>query len=1001
MMCCPVSEFRVALILSDSRLLIWELKTIDYQDSSLVSQSPLFTPGAPVVEQPMAGDGVPSAVTSLLPNPNLSVPKLSMDGIIGHSQSFLTEHQTNLAHRHGVLLKFVLTRLLNGVAAPPLIIRMCPPLTTKNWAVYEPLLAVGTSSGVIQVYNISSGLLVKELSIHMTSVRGIEWVSLHSFLSYAYPTPGQSGVVKNELLLTDIQTGKSVGYRSNRDEESPIEMLRVSYLKQYFVVLFKNKPFELWDLRSGTLLRQMPKNFPHVTALEWSPAHFSKSLKKKSGQGHETTSSQPQSQVELTSSGSAVMDPVSRSEPRQAGGSSSSVREHFVFTDNNGLLYHFILEGNMLKDGSKIPPDGSMGSITSIAWKAETLVLADVDGNLNLWDLKARLSRAVATHRGWIRKIRFAPGRGNMKLLVLFADGADIWDTKDVERISSVKCPKDMSKISDVDWAASDRPVLVSVDGIIRITDLKFSQGSSPLEDGQLTEPFFCPHLLAPKVALTLKCLLQHQPWNKEYRLHLEETDENADVAKAVNDQLELIDRTGSTVKPRTGSTVKPRTGSTVKPRAGSTVKPRAGSTVKPRAGSTVKPRAGSTVKPEQDQLLNPEQDQLLNPEQDQLLNPEQDQLLNLEQDQLLNLEQDQLLNLAGSTVKPRTGSTVKPRTGSTVKPRTGSTVKPRTGSTVKPRTGSTRIPRSSSSLSSGDLFFPSTPGKESHDLLLLDESQGHSDQDKAINWSFLKDKPLEICHDLLCDNDTFQKYQLERINIHDSKRATYDHTKKCVENLIYLGQTDRAVQLLLETESENEHYYADCIKACLVASIRSSGASQSTIKLVATNLIASGQLTEGVQLLILIDKGLDACRYLQDHGHWDQASWLAKSMLDYSECSEILKRWSDHLCSPQVNLKSVAVLVLLSLGQFSKVLRLLYNMRHFDRAALFAEACDEFGLLDNNQEMKSLKELIFLEYGRYLLHLGNHKACDHYCHLAGDKGKQLMADVNSAVYSN
>ena len=34
-----------------------------------------------------------------------------------------------------------------------------------------------------------------------------------------------------------------------------------------------------------------------------------------------------------------------------------------------------------------------MGSITSIAWKAETLVLGDVDGNLNLWDLKARVSR--------------------------------------------------------------------------------------------------------------------------------------------------------------------------------------------------------------------------------------------------------------------------------------------------------------------------------------------------------------------------------------------------------------------------------------------------------------------------------------------------------------------------------------------------------------------------------------------------------------------------------
>lgn len=83
------------------------------------------------------------------------------------------------------------------------------------------------------------------------------------------------------------------------------------------------------------------------------------------------------------------------------------------------------------------------------------------------------------------------------------------------------------------------------------------------------------------------------------------------------------------------------------------------------------------------------------------------------------------------------------------------------------------------------------------------------------------------------------------------------------------------------------------------MATIRSSGASQSTIKLVATNLIANGRLSgnwhpsfiggdalsicclcvdvEGVQLLCLIDKGLDACRYLQSYDEWDQAAWLAK----------------------------------------------------------------------------------------------------------------------------
>lgn len=33
----------------------------------------------------------------------------------------------------------------------------------------------------------------------------------------------------------------------------------------------------------------------------------------------------------------------------------------------------------------------------------------------------------------------------------------------------------------------------------------------------------------------------------------------------------------------------------------------------------------------------------------------------------------------------------------------------------------------------------------------------------------------------------------------------------------------------------------------------------------------------EGVQLLCLIDKGLDACRYLQAYGYWETAAWLAK----------------------------------------------------------------------------------------------------------------------------
>lgn len=35
--------------------------------------------------------------------------------------------------------------------------------------------------------------------------------------------------------------------------------------------------------------------------------------------------------------------------------------------------------------------------------------------------------------------------------------------------------------------------------------------------------------------------------------------------------------------------------------------------------------------------------------------------------------------------------------------------------------------------------------------------------------------------------------------------------------------------------------------------------------------------VAEGVQLLCLIDKAADACRYLQTYGEWNRAAWLAK----------------------------------------------------------------------------------------------------------------------------
>ena len=55
-------------------------------------------------------------------------------------------------------------------------------------------------------------------------------------------------------------------------------------------------------------------------------------------------------------------------------------------------------------------------------------------------------------------------------------------------------------------------------------------------------DPIFCPHLLPPKAALTLKLMLQHQPWNEKFILQLEETEDNADIHQTVSDQLDILD---------------------------------------------------------------------------------------------------------------------------------------------------------------------------------------------------------------------------------------------------------------------------------------------------------------------------------------------------------------------------------------------------------------------------------------------------------------------------
>uniref|UniRef100_A0A8C2CA21 WD repeat domain 11 n=1 Tax=Cyprinus carpio TaxID=7962 RepID=A0A8C2CA21_CYPCA len=724
----------------------------------------------------------------------------------------------------------------------------------------EIAVLVQTSSYMRQIYillySISAGLIIRN-----KKKIGIEWVSLTSFLSFATSVPNNLGLVRNELQHVDLRTGRCFAFRGERGNDEPaIEMIKVSHLKQYLVVVFRDKPLELWDVRTGTLLREMAKNFPTVTALEWSPSHNLKSLKKKQLAAREAMARQTTlADAEQSSVESSVISLLQDAESKSEMSQGISAREHFVFTDTDGQVYHITVEGNTVKDGARIPPDGSMGSIACIAWKGDTLVLGDVDGNLNFWDLKARLSRAVPTHRGWVKKIRFAPGKGNQKLLVMYTDGAEVWDTKEVQMVSSIRVGRNVNyRILDIDWCTSDKVVLASDDGCVRVLEMAMKSASYRMDEQDLTDPVWCPYLLLPRAALTLKAFLLLQPWSDTFTMDITHVDykEKDEIKGLIQEQLNSLSK---------------------------------------YVYSQTRPHSLFFIR-----LFGDESDL-----------------------QFWTVAAHYIQSFAQSCQPNRS------------------------------------VPEGQT---------PAEGPQSSH---------------------------LDICHDILCENSFFQRFQLERVRLQEVKRSSYEHTKKCADQLLLLGQTDRAVQLLLETSADNSSYYCDSLKACLVTTITSSGPSQSTIKLVATNMIANGKLAEGVQLLCLIDKAADACRYLQTYGEWNRAAWLAKVRLSPAESSDVLKRWAEHLCSPQVNQKSKAILVLLSLGCFHKVGEMLHSMRYFDRTALFIEACLKYGSSLTTASPHKLIGAAFVDYAKLLRSIGLKQGAVLWASRAGEAGKELLDELS------
>uniref|UniRef100_A0A5S6QSA6 WD repeat-containing protein 11 n=1 Tax=Trichuris muris TaxID=70415 RepID=A0A5S6QSA6_TRIMR len=685
-------------------------------------------------------------------------------------------------------LRFSLEATTSGIGASVSILRMCPAFDgTKH-----QLVAVGHLDGLVQLVDLRSCEVRREFSIHSCPVRCLEWSSPeHIVSSGCSQSFSSSTIVRNEVLFTDVRNGSVRVLRPEQDE-SPIEMLRVSHFCCYLAIAFRRQPLEVWDLRSFRLLRKMSRRCPIVVDMSWSTKH------------HQVERLVPEGKLDKAAENAAA-DNSATSKAGRAG--RELYRENLVVLDFENHLWHIVVKGMHVRDGREVKTQWiTGGSVSAMAWKQDILVFGDSDGRVSFWDLESKVSKFHLTKLGAVKRVRFCTFPEDFTAVALHADGISLWNVQNLVRLSQCSFSEMNVRCLDADLSEDACPVVLTADGCVRLFDIHFSTVTSGVEDS-LMSTLFCPMLCSRSGAMLIRQLLLnlyrlarvHEPVKQDFRLY-----------------EHLLDRLVEAV----------------------------------RLSSLEEHDRVHVVK------------------------------------QLHCIGESRLVAIAKCSNVVERNLLV-------------------------------------ASLFGDDwatCFWAVFKGVTS------DNQGGH-----PISFpSFF---------DYLLPNELFRISERLHSATVDFRQCSADQLQHHVTTLTLLGEYDTVIQMLIEADNSRPSYFSDSLKACLLASDRSSPECQSTIKLVATNLIAGGKLTDGVQLLRSIDKSLDACRYLQSFGFWEESVWLAKVTLDSEACTGVLLKWADHLGSTEACQKSLALLVLLSLAQWPKVLEVLLTMKQIPTAASFVEA--------------------------------------------------------------
>ncbi len=72
----------------------------------------------------------------------------------------------------------VLSGIYYSLANNPLTIRMCPPITNKNWKHYKYLVAIGNSGGGVQIFDLGTRQLHRDMIVHTCPVKYVTYSNM-------------------------------------------------------------------------------------------------------------------------------------------------------------------------------------------------------------------------------------------------------------------------------------------------------------------------------------------------------------------------------------------------------------------------------------------------------------------------------------------------------------------------------------------------------------------------------------------------------------------------------------------------------------------------------------------------------------------------------------------------------------------------------------------------------------------------------------------------------